>query len=102
MSTQEEDEEEQKEYYLNRVWQCRDFEIQHFWQRSGFLATFIVLIYTGYGAFWGNILVEETNTKMIHHFISIGVLFLGCIFSSLWIMMAKGSKYWYEIYEKKI
>lgn len=38
------------------AWHGRDFELSHLWQRSIFITTFIILIYTGYGAIWLNFL----------------------------------------------
>jgi len=54
------------------LWKCRDFELLHLWQRSIVLTLFLVMC------------------------------FIGVIFSCLWIMMGKGSKAWYEIYENAI
>ena len=33
---------------------CRDFELQHLWQRSVFLAGFMIVLFTLYGSFLGN------------------------------------------------
>lgn len=38
------------------AWKGRDFELSHLWQRSIFITTFIILVYTGYGAIWLNVL----------------------------------------------
>lgn len=35
-----------------RLWRGRDFEIKHLWQRSIFLGTFLVLIFTAYIGLW--------------------------------------------------
>ena len=32
------------------LWRCRDFELEHLWQRSIFLATLLVVVYPGYGS----------------------------------------------------
>ena len=113
-------------------WNKRDFELSHLWQRSIFITTFIVLVYTGYGAMWMNVLIKSDmnsnqiinttkensdneiliNTNkdyqynsnndslfMIANCISIFIAILGYTLSLLYIMMGKGSKYWYECYE---
>lgn len=93
-----------KEFY-----KIRKFEIQNLWQRSIFLITFIVILITGYANLIEKLLLERdkwlTNSDFsdIHiHVICCILAILGFIFSSIWIMMAKGSKAWYEIYEKRI
>ena len=93
-----------KEYY-----KIRKFEIQNLWQRSIFLATFTVILFTGYGYLVDSLTIShESNVAqdefriMLTHIICCSLSFLGSTFSIIWIMMAKGSKAWYEIYEKKI
>ena len=113
------------------AWEKRDFELSHLWQRSIFITTFIILVYTGYGAIWLNVLksdislIQIVNTTkensdneiltnlnkdyqynsnndslfMIANCISIFIAILGYTLSLLYIMMGKGSKYWYECYE---
>ena len=115
-------------------WNKRDFELSHLWQRSIFITTFIILVYTGYGAIWLNVLKSDINliqivntTKensdneiltnlnkdyqynsnkdglfMITNLISIFIAILGYTLSLLYIMMGKGSKFWYECYEALI
>ena len=115
------------------AWEKRDFELSHLWQRSIFITTFIILVYTGYGAIWLNVLKSDINSFqtiditaenydseildntnknyqykynsnndnlfMVSNFISIFIAILGYTLSLLYIMMGKGSKYWYECYE---
>ena len=91
-------------------WECRNFEIDHLWQRSIFLAVFLLAIAAGYGTFVNDHLKEflpsPKTTKelspLIFHGISLALCLLGIVFSQLWIMMAKGSKRWYERYEASI
>lgn len=83
-------------------YKIRKFEIQNLWQRSIFLATFIVLLFTGYGAFFEKLMSYDGLQSIIGHIICCLLALTGSIFSMLWIMMAKGSKAWYEIYERRI
>ncbi len=99
-----------------RLWKCRDFELTHLWQRSIFLTTFLVLCFTGYGAIVLKLcdsacecayksaegVPQNDYHILILHVAGILVAFLGVILSELWVMMAKGSKAWYEIYENAI
>lgn len=120
---------EPKDAY-ERAWACRDFELSHLWQRSVFLAVFLLAIAGAYGTLLLNIYFpseqnrifiwtdgkeeweENTAAKRIEykakdatwqqHAIASGVCWLGITFSVLWVMMAKGSKYWFERFEKGI
>ena len=91
-------------------WECRNFEIDHLWQRSIFLAVFLLAIAAGYGTFVNDHLKEispspETTNELsplIFHIISLALCLLGIIFCQLWIMMAKGAKRWYERDEASI
>ena len=92
-------------------WECRNFEIDHLWQRSIFLAVFLLAIAAGYGTFVNDHLKEflpspeatkESSPLIFFHGISLALCLLGIVFSQLWIMMAKGSKRWYERYEASI
>lgn len=89
---------------LERIWQCRDFELSTLWQRSVLLGAFMVAAYAGYGALILNVF-EKSNRMVwwgVLNLMAIGVCCFGLILSVLWIMMLKGSKAWYEIYERAI
>lgn len=95
--------------YIDRLYSCRDLEISNLWQRSIFLAVFLLLIFTGYGTLLTKALEEfkYLGSYNIYSFGLYNAIFLiiaviGCIFSLLWIFMAKGSKAWYEIYGEAI
>lgn len=83
------------------LWRCRDFELSHLWQRSVFLSAFLVLCFTGYGVVIMNFDDKEfvaggTNS------LAIVLCVVGFVFSCMWVMMGKGSKAWYERYERAI
>ena len=89
-----------------RAWQCRDFELTNFWQRSAFLGTFMVLTYAGYGALCLALFGCEgplsANRWLLFNGFAVGVALFGALFSALWILMAKGSKAWFEWHEAAI
>ena len=96
---------EPKDIYVTLL-RCRDFEISHLWQRSVFLTAFLVLVYSGYGLCVFR-QIEMFNAASEEVFLiltlcSLLILFIGMVLSQLWIMMAKGSKAWYERYENAI
>ncbi len=95
-----------KQDFYEQYWKCRDFEINNLWQRSIFLGTFLVLSYTAYGAFFGKVFLDgsfDVNlAKWYFHVIACILALIGMAFSVLWIAMAKGSKAWFECYEKAV
>lgn len=86
---------------LDRLYQCRELEITTQWQRSVFLAAFIILLFTGYAK-----LIELFFSRNIAylplHWTGLILAFFIFIFGILWLAMAKGSKRWTDIYETKI
>lgn len=80
----------------------RNFEISNLWQRSIFLSAMLVLFYSGYGYLVSKFLDEEVKKTLLLHELCCAIALLAIVFSIIWIMMAKGSKAWYEVYEKKI
>ena len=90
------------------LWMCRDFEINHLWQRSIFLAAFMTLLFTGYGVLFSkfydyfSVSIPSPTALLVLSVASLVLSLLGVVFAVFWIMMAKGSKAWYEIYEKAI
>lgn len=89
---------------FERIWQCRDFELSTLWQRSVLLGAFMVAAYAGYGALILNVFEKSNRVAWwgTLNLMAIGVCCFGLILSVLWIMMLKGSKTWYEIYERAI
>lgn len=88
------------------LWRCRDFELSHLWQRSIFLTTILILCFTGYGVvtmkLFDNIgYIVESSAYTLNN-IALVLCLVNIVFSCLWIMMAKGSKAWYERYERAI
>ena len=134
----------------DELWRGRDFEISHLWQRSVFLAVFMLAIAGGYGTYMMKVMFPEGesniekicgtlkneakthgdyrnckkasidieneanqmkkaeisfeikklgNIEKYKKLAPIFLTYLGIIFSMMWIMMAKGSKYWFEKYE---
>lgn len=93
---------------LNRLYSCRDLEINNLWQKSILLAPILILCFTGYGILLfelsKEILKEEICQKTIIIFNLLGIIVsvISAIFSILWIYTAKASKAWYEFYERAI
>ena len=86
-------------------WKCRNFELEHYWQRAIFLTTFLAGCYAGYGSFVISCITHSNEAKwgfVVANGIALGISLIGLILSLLWIMMAKGSKTWYERYESAI
>lgn len=95
----------------NFLWRGRDFELSHLWQRSVFLAMFLLGIASAYGVYFKDVFLKLFQTEeqaigcnqiFIFGIVPMAIAILGVVFSKLWIMMAKGSKAWQEIYEDSI
>lgn len=84
------------------LWRCRDFELAHFWQRSVFLGTFLLSAFAAYGALALNWMEKGLSNRPVVNCFCFGLSVVGILLSFLWIMMAKGSKAWYERYEEAI
>lgn len=81
----------------------RSFEIFNLWQRSLILTAFSILCFTAYGFLVSGLLNADSPTKLlVMNEIACGAALFGLSFAVLWIMMAKGSKAWYEVYERYI
>lgn len=86
------------------LWKCRDFELSHYWQRAIFLTAFLMACYAGYGAFIMSCLTASSLKVGFEmgNCIALAMTLVGLFLSLLWLMMAKGSKTWYERYEAAI
>lgn len=93
---------------LNRLYSCRDLEINNLWQKSILLAPILILCFTGYGILLFELSKEilkgkeSQNTIIIFNLLGIIISVISAIFSILWIYTAKASKAWYEFYERTI
>lgn len=85
-----------------RICQCRDFEISHVWQRAIFLTAFMLGCFTAYGTVLKSFAKTNLLTSFALNFLALAISMVGIIVSLFWILMAKGSKAWYELYESTI
>ena len=83
-------------------YRLRDVEISNLWQRSIFLSALLVLFFSAYGFLVSRILEDNSKNTILYNEISGALALCATSFSIIWIMMAKGSKVWYEVYERKI
>ena len=101
------------ELVYKELWKGREFELTHLWQRSVYVVTFMIAVATAYGTVLLKIVFPDTDISdsqqinfcsgtELQQKILIGLTCLGSVFSMLYTMMAKGSKYWYERYEAGI
>lgn len=82
-----------------KICKNRDFEVSFVWQRAIFLTAFLLGCFTVYGSVTSMLLKESPNFGEMNA-ICFFTTIIGILVSMVWIMMAKGSKAWYEIYEK--
>ncbi len=105
-----------KKDLYDELWRCRDLEINSLWQKSVFLGSFIIAVGTVYCAFIGKLLSGEIKAKGLIalwgdccisvgcclHLAAFAIAFVEIALSMLWIFMAKGSKYWVEVFETSL
>lgn len=85
-------------------YKCRTFEVTNLWRRSFLLSIFLVFCFIVYGLLASKILNAEPGAAnlLVLHEAACAAALLGTSFALIWIMMAKGSKAWYEVYERYI
>ena len=115
---------EKRKMILDNLYRCRDLEINNLWQKSTFLAPFLILCFTGYGFLLYELVKEdglkyqellkyekllkyeqitETDTSIIKiNILCIVLCAVSALFSILWILMFKGSKAQFELCERAI
>ena len=97
-----EDSIDEKTVY-EKLWQCRNLEIEHYWHRMVFMTAFMLLCFATYGGFFiACIDRDRIITFPLFNLIGIVISLIGVFMSLLWVMMGKGSKAWYEEYENVI
>lgn len=90
-----------QEIWLN-LYRCRDLELKTLWTRSTFLWMIIVLAFTGYGFCFAHNSARYQPDSFLGIILCLSLSFIIFISGLLAFFMAKGSKYWYELYENKI
>ena len=97
----EKDLSEKEKMILEDLYRCRDLELNNLWQKSIFLAPFLILCFTGYGFLLYEFITKDDISLKIN-ILCIALCFISAIFSMLWIYMFKGSKAQYELCERAI
>ncbi|MGN0826792.1 MAG: hypothetical protein ACI4QD_02540 [Kiritimatiellia bacterium] len=98
-SKRKDDQEISIKSIYDRLWHCRDLEIEMLWKRLTLLGAIMALTYTGYGIILMKLLDGATSRWMAGNLLAIASCCCGMVFSCLWTVTAKGSKRWYEQYE---
>lgn len=101
MCTKKDDQVSLKEI-RETFYRLRNFEISNLWQRSIFLSALLIIFFSGYGFLVSKLFEKEIEKALIIHELCCIIALLAIVFSIIWIMMAKGSKAWYEVYERRI
>ena len=88
---------------FEKLWECRDLEIEHYWHRMVFMTAFMVLSFASYGGLVVALIGIDTLPPFVLSNVGCFIItIVGMIVSIFWIMMSKGSKAWYEEYEHVI
>lgn len=92
---------------LRNLYASYRFEIDNLWKRSSILSVFVGLFFVGYGQLALRMLdnlgnEEKLADSAICNALICGIAFVAIVFSVIWIMTAKASKGWQEVYQRKI
>lgn len=88
------------EKMYEKLWSCRDLEIEHYWHRMVFMTAFLVLSFAAYGGLVVALIgAKNTPPFMVTNAGCFLLAVVGIVVSIFWIMMSKGSKAWQEEYE---
>ncbi|MGP1479447.1 MAG: RipA family octameric membrane protein [Capnocytophaga sp.] len=104
-SNTEKDLSDKEKTILENLYRCRDLELNNLWQKSIFLAPFLILCFTGYGILLSSMISDgqkDTEVLFKYNFLCLALCLVSIIFSMLWIYMFKGSKAQYELCERAI
>lgn len=87
-------EDEKLEETLKVALDVRKFEIELYWKRATYFWAFIAASFTAYVA----------SLTILNKYILLDILIgcMGLVFSSIWYLVNKGSKYWQENWEKHV
>lgn len=90
------DEVEKKRNALKMALDTRKFEIELYWKRATYFATFIGLIFTSYYVVVSSEKIDPVEAK---YEILLLISAIGVFSSLCWFLVNKGSKYWQENWE---
>lgn len=83
---------------LDRAYQLRSFEIEHYWKRGTYFWGFQVAIFAAFGLLW-----KDGATESSHwHPVTVGLAALGFITALANRLSALGSRFWQRNWEKHI
>jgi hypothetical protein len=95
-----------REKALNRAYQLRSFEIEHYWKRANYFWAFQVAIFAAFGLLWRdsslptNCVTNLDSTKWGP--VTVALSGLGVLTAVANYLSADGSKFWQENWEKQI
>lgn len=82
---------------LNRSYNLRDFEIEHYWKRTNYFWGFTAATFAGFF-----LLISKSDCNSYNLIYLLIICSLGIIFSLGWWLVNLGSKVWQENWENKI
>ncbi|WP_174301689.1 hypothetical protein [Caulobacter sp. S45] len=81
---------------LDRAYELRAFEIEHYWKRGTYFWGFQIAIFAAFGLFW------KDGAAGPWHPITVALAALGCLTAMANALSAKGSKFWQTNWERHI
>ena len=85
-----------REKALNRAYELRSFEIEHYWKRATYFWAFQVAIFAAFGLLWRNTAACDWSL------VTVALSGFGVLTAFANSLSARGSKFWQENWEKHI
>lgn len=87
---------------LNRAYELRSFEIDHYWKRATYFWGFQIAIFAAFGLLWKTSDIDACQSSSGWIPISVALSGLGVLTSFASYLSARGSKFWQDNWEYHI
>jgi hypothetical protein len=94
-----------REKALNRAYQLRTFEIEHYWKRANYFWGFQIVIFAAFGLIGKEIVnapVRAASTEHLWNVVLVALSVLGALTAVANFLSARGSKFWQQNWERHI
>jgi hypothetical protein len=95
------DNSSKREKALNRAYQLRTFEIEHYWKRANYFWGFQIVIFAAFGllgkdafGLLGKKIANAASTEHLWNLVLVALSVLGALTAVANFLSARGSKFW--------
>jgi hypothetical protein len=87
---------------LDRAYELRTFEIEHYWKRATYFWGFQIAIFAAFGLLWRAAAIASVSAAAEWNMITVALSGLGVITAAANYLSARGSTFWQKNWEKHI